>query len=410
MTLSATLPASQRAPACPVDFWAADFTGRSYAGYRTIRATAPIVWYRPGHCFLVTRYRDAVSILRDPRFGAFDMFVIWHKLARKLGRDYRDALDLISYFSFRTDDARHDMLRRVVARGVAPYAGGHPAIRQRVDRKLKAAARDGGFDLASDFARYLFFDVMCDLMGIGEEERDLIRAISTETRILEATLSMSFRDEFAASISGHLAILRRHVAAVLERGEPGFIATVHAALPDEETDKLKATATLVTVILMMANDATGGCITFPVLNLLTEKDASGHPLVEQPRWGEISDEAIRYASPVDIVSRSPREDVEIAGSHIRAGELVMLSLMCANHDPAEFGEEADAVSINAGKGMGIPFSAGMHVCVGNRLSRIIIRQAYEALAALPPLRLAGEPTYGDGKVVRTITTLPVEFN
>jgi hypothetical protein len=55
------------------------------------------------------------------------------------------------------------------------------------------------------------------------------------------------------------------------------------------------------------------------------------------------------------------------------------------------------------------FAAGAHICVGLKISRNIVRNAYEGLAELPPLKLAGRGTQGAGKVVRTLNSLPIEF-
>ena len=159
----------------------------------------------------------------------------------------------------------------------------------------------------------------------------------------------------------------------------------------------------------MANDATAGCINFPVLSMLDEAGHDGHRRVPQQRWGEISDDAIRYASPVDVLSRMATQDMEIVGYPLRKGELVLFSLICANHDPTRFGESADAVTLEPGKRIGIPFGIGTHVCVGNKLSRVILKEAYAALARLPAMRTTGRPTYGIGKTIRTITSLPIEF-
>ncbi|MEX0853310.1 MAG: cytochrome P450 [Bauldia sp.] len=405
-----TRPPKSRAPPCPVDFLTADFTRDRIAGYRAIRQAGPLVWYRPARGFLVTGYRDTTSALRDQRLAEFDIFFDWRKLGPKLGRDYSQALEFFSYMPFRHEGQRHAQLRRAMATGVAPYVGGHPAIRARIDRTLAGVVDDGGCDLANQFANFLFFDVMCDLLAIGEDERGFIKPIATMSRLLESTLPLSHRNRFADHIGGYVGFLREHAARALQRQEPGFFTGVHNALPADEPDKLKATAILATIILMMGNDAIGGCISFPVDNLLSETDRQGRPLVAQPSWAEISDDAIRFASPVDLLTRVATEDVEIVGCLVEKGETLIFSLICANHDPAEFGEWADSVTVKPNKETGIPFGAGSHLCVGNRLARVVVKEAYEALARLPQMRISGDLVYGEGRVVRTIASLPVEFN
>jgi cytochrome P450 len=129
----------------------------------------------------------------------------------------------------------------------------------------------------------------------------------------------------------------------------------------------------------------------------------------QAEWKGIADEALRYASPVDLLTRVALEELEVGGCRIGRGEALIFSLLCANHDPAQFGEFAGMVTAKSNSSDAIPFGAGAHLCVGNRLSRIVVAEAFSALAELPAMRAAGEVKYGPGRVVRTIASLPVEF-
>jgi cytochrome P450 len=402
------LPPSDRVPPCPIDFLADGFTRDRLAAYATIRQAGPIVWYRPTHGFLVTGYRDTLSLLRDHRLAEPDIFLAWHKLGPKLGRDYSDALEFFTYFPFRHEGQRHTQLRRAMAIGLAPYLGGHPAIGRCIERRLSPIRAAGGFDLAGEFGNFLFFDVVCDLLGIDPDQREYIRPIASMSRLLEWTLPASFRSSFADHIGAYLLVLEEHVARALRAEAPGFFTSAYNGLPAEEPQKLKATAILAAILMMMGNDAIGGCISFTTADLLQPGGAAARPA--QAAWGTIADEAIRFASPVDLLTRVAEDDVEVAGCSIAKGEALIFSLLCANHDPAEFGEFAGAVTEKANSASGIAFGAGAHLCVGNRLSRVVVAEAFEALAQLPAMRLAGEVVYGPGRVVRTVASLPVEFH
>jgi cytochrome P450 len=132
--------------------------------------------------------------------------------------------------------------------------------------------------------------------------------------------------------------------------------------------------------------------------------------VPQNRWGEISDDAIRYSSPVGFSTRVVTNDkTVIGGCPISRGQILVISPFAANRDPAVFGSEPGRIMPRQKTGVGMAFAAGAHICVGLRISRSIVRGAYDGLAELPPLKLAGRGTQGTGKVVRVLDSLPIEL-
>ncbi|WP_460696288.1 cytochrome P450 [Nocardia thraciensis] len=92
--------------------------------------------------------------------------------------------------------------------------------------------------------------------------------------------------------------------------------------------------------------------------------------------------------------RWAHEDVELAGTRIRAGDMVLARLGAANRDPAHFPEpdtfdpSRNAAREQAGRHMA--FGRGPHHCLGAALARLEIGIALQTLAdRLPDLRLHG---------------------
>jgi cytochrome P450 len=397
-----------RAPASPVDTTTVEFARNAIAGYSRIRSEGPVVWQRESRGFLLTRYTDAAAALRDARLLAPDLSLIWRELQHKLGRNYADAIRLFSFMPFVLEGERHNQLRRALALGVAPFAGGAAEFHQSIERALSRVRSDGGFDVAADFAGHLLFDIMCALMKIAEEERSALKPIATLSWALETILPVTERDRVAYQIASALTFLRQHVSAtVIHSGDEGFLGAIYRALPEAEPDKIDVVAIIAAVMLVMGNDALGACIADAVRHLKSE---GGHATPLQEAWESIADDAIRFVAPVDFINRIASQDVEIAGCQFHRGERIIISPLCANHDPEEFGEQAGRVTMKPGKSTGLTFGAGSHQCVGNRFSRTIVRSAFAALARLPEFRLAGVVAFGPGKIVRSLASLPVEFH
>jgi cytochrome P450 len=186
-----------------------------------------------------------------------------------------------------------------------------------------------------------------------------------------------------------------------------LIHHIERNLPDDEPDRTSATAHLLTVVLVMGNDALAGCITYPVRHMLGD-DAVPDRAPPQSAWGAISDDAIRYASPVGFSTRRAVSDTEVGGYPLKAGDIVSIAPFAADRDPAVF-EHPGHITPRPKLGVGMAFAAGAHVCVGLRLTRSIVHCAYKALAELPPLKASGSVSQGEGQVVRMLTSCPVEF-
>ncbi len=160
-------------------------------------------------------------------------------------------------------------------------------------------------------------------------------------------------------------------------------------------------------MLVMGTDALAGCLGFALPRLLAQVEEGAR--IPQKEWARISDDAIRYATPVAFANRILTADATIGGCPLRSGERLVLSMLSANHDPAEFGPDADRIALRPRMDTGLAFGAGAHVCVGARMSRNIVRRAFVGLAALPALTAIGSLKQGEGTVVRTLISYPLRI-
>jgi cytochrome P450 len=125
-------------------------------------------------------------------------------------------------------------------------------------------------------------------------------------------------------------------------------------------------------------------------------------------WPNTVEEILRLDSPVQMSARVARKDLDVAGTPVKRGELVILHLAGANRDPKVFTDphRFDIERDNAGKHLS--FSGGRHFCLGAALARaegeVGLRTFFERF---PNARLAGGGSRRDTRVLRGWSSLPI---
>jgi cytochrome P450 len=127
----------------------------------------------------------------------------------------------------------------------------------------------------------------------------------------------------------------------------------------------------------------------------------------------VVEETLRYWGPVDFIARRiAREDVEVGGTVIPAGEQAAIGLASANRDPDRFANP-DVFDISrADANRHVAFGKGIHACLGAPLVRLEGQVAFATLfRRFPELRLAvpTEEVRWGGSLLRGFARLPVLF-
>jgi cytochrome P450 len=125
------------------------------------------------------------------------------------------------------------------------------------------------------------------------------------------------------------------------------------------------------------------------------------------------EELLRYDGPVETsTERFAREDVAIGQTVIPKGEMVMVVIAAADHDPQRFADP-DTLDISRADNKHLAFGKGIHFCLGAPLARMEGQIAIGTLLRrMPNLRLKDSPetlTWRPGLVLRGLKALPVTF-
>jgi len=376
-----------------------DYMQNPHEVHHMLRAEGPVREVRMPQglkVWFVTRYDEVKTALTAPG------------ISKKLvGRVRHDALTEHIVFM---DPPHHTRLRKLVTK---PFTARRvEALRPRVEEiaaELIAKLDDGDVvDLLDVFAVPLPVAVISELLGIPIDNRDEFRQWSNQL------INVSTPDEVQAATSGMADLLYRHVREV-QAAEPDdtfFSALVHA---DDSGDRL-STEELVSMaflLLVAGHETTVNLIGNAVFSLLQNPDQL-QILKDKPELIPAStEEFLRLEGPINVATfRFTKEDVDLGGVTVPAGEILMVSLVAANRDPEKY-ENPDQLDVTRSAQGHVAFGHGIHFCLGAPLARLEFDVALtQLLARFPNLELAAEPetlVWRDSTLVRGLHTLPVRL-
>jgi len=119
-------------------------------------------------------------------------------------------------------------------------------------------------------------------------------------------------------------------------------------------------------------------------------------------------EILRYEPPVQLVARTALEPVELAGTMVEPGSMILGLVAAANRDPAQV-KEPEVFDVARDKIPALSFGAGPHYCLGAHLAGLQGEALFpRLLRRFPRMRLAGPPVYrSPGSTLRGLESLPL---
>jgi len=387
-----------------------------YPLFESKRAECPVQLVRlaDGHdAWLILGYEDAHQALKDGR----------------LSKDIVAALDEnpevvdpglpgpgLARHMMNLDPPDHERLRRLVSKAFVPsrVAALEPSIQAIADElldELERAGPDAVVDLVGGFAYPLPFRVICELLGVPQEDRLPLREAF---RTLFQPWSGSPPPEAVAASDLIVASLEKLVAVHREQAQDDLVGVLVAAGEDDRLTEQELLSSLFQ-LFVAGHDTTTSLIGNGVVDLQAHPEQWRLLCDDPAQLPAAIEELIRFSAPVlHATFRVTTEAMAIGGVDIPAREQVLICLGAANHDPAIF-EDAEALDISREPRPHLGFGFGIHFCLGAPLARLEARVAFATLLArFPDLSLAVDRstlrwTHGDGIVLRGLDTLPVRL-
>jgi cytochrome P450 len=386
-----------------------EFIRDPYPTYHRMREAAPIM-YTPLDLWVATRHEDIVSILKDRRFGK----LFRHRTELRYGPEIFEepAIRGLGNMMLVLDPPDHTRIRGLVAKAFTPRSieAMRARIEEIVDELIDKVIDRGEMDLVWDFAHPLPVIVICDMLGLPEDDRgQFLRASSINGRLIDPVpMSRAELDEVNATAVKTNAYFE-HLFE-LRRREPADDLTTLLVQVEEEGEKLTEVELESNVNLLFAagHETTASMIGNGMLALHRNPDQLAALKADLSLAKNAAEEILRYDSSVQMTSRTALEDVEVGGQVIREGEQIVTILGAGNRDP-EAWDAPDDFDIARPSVKAISFGGGIHMCLGAPLGRlegeIAIRRLVERI---PDLKLVNTetPEWRPNFTLRGLKTLP----
>jgi hypothetical protein len=393
-------------------------------GPALIDLTDPEFWQDPHPVFRAARERHPIA-----RSSTGQHWVVRGDAVEKLAIDPRvesGSVDVLSRHGIEgplldwwrlmltnLNGPQHARLRGLVARAFTPRAVDRlrGRIREHALALLRRHADRGRLDVVADFAHELPSLLFCDLLGVPEADRAEFAEASTRLgQVLAEVIPAELRARTEEALVGLNTALAGLIAERRRRPGPDLLGTlVAAADASDEAFSDDELVVLAINVLFGGHDSSRSLIAVAALLLLRHPDQLARLRRDPGLIPSAVEEILRYEPVVGSMGRVPREDIEVEGVRLPAGQALQLSLVAANRDPAVF-EDPDRFDVGRPAQRSLAFGWGAHHCLGAALARAELQEILGVLIRCPRLELAIEkPRWVPFTYIRKLESLPVLF-
>jgi cytochrome P450 len=391
-----------------------DFIRNPYPAYERLRTTDPMHVTSFG-AFVASRHAEASLVLRDKRFGKD--FV--ERSKRRYGPDIMQEpiFRAMSHWMLQQDPPDHTRLRGLVVKAFTArrVEDMRPRIQQVVDQTIDAIIDHGRMDLIEDFAFRLPVTIICDMLGIPEEHREMFYKGSRDGGRILDPVPMTKEEIAQANAGNAMAKMYFEQLFELRRKNPGEDLTTQLVQAEEDGSKLSNEELTANIILLFGagHETTVNLIGNGLLALHQNPDQLALLKADPSLISNAIEEFLRYDSSVQLTGRVALEDIEdLGGKKIPKGESVLCLLGSANRDPAVYPDHPERLEVRRPNVRPLSFGGGIHHCLGAQLARIEAEIAIATLLRrIPDLRLddADNPQWRPTFVLRGLKQLSASW-
>lgn len=360
-------------------------------------AEAPVFYNPDFDLWVVTRYEDIWTILRDnDRFTSSASVSVGAEVPDEvtaiLAEGWGEVDTLVT-----NDPPAHTRFRSLVNKAFTPrrVSGREDHIREIANGLIDAFIDAGKVEIVDAFAVPLPLTVIAEILGIPTADMQKFKQWSDDITARLMPLPLDRQIECAKS----LVAFQKYMSALLDEREKSprddmltdlLNARVEGVEPLTRGEQLN----MLQLMLVAGNETTTSLIGSMVRIYLDRPD-EWRALGADPSLAPAAvEEALRMESPVQGLFRSTTEELELGGVRLPKGAHLQLLYGGGNRDASEFPAPEEFKPGRENGASHLAFGGGVHFCLGAALARLEGRIALETLSArLPDIKIdASGPT------------------
>jgi cytochrome P450 len=384
--------------------------------YRAARSR-PVAFSPSIGAYMVTRYADLKAVIDDPgTFSSSAALPMIYDNPPEVVAELKAGNVPETTMVVNEDEPRHRPMRRLFDAGFsgARVRAMMPTMRQRAS-ELIFGFSGGSTDLVAEYAIPFVQAVISAIIGFPPEDTARIQAWTddfvllwnplapVEGKVAAARRMGDYTRYLQALIDDRRANRREDLTSDLVHGANGF-----PGLGDDYVHNMIRGAARVAGF-----DTTRDAITATVLLMLQDPAIRAQVTADPARaLPKLTEEALRRDAPHRGLFRITTRPVELGGTQLPQGALLLLLFGSGNRDEAVFPDPDTADLDRPNVREHLAFGTGLHMCPGAPMARAEIRVALETLVTrLPGLRLADgyEPVYIASYFFRGLESLRVSW-
>ncbi len=343
-----------------------------YPTYARMRDEAPVYRNDERNFWALSRYEDVMAGFRDS-----ERFSNAHGVSIDPAASGPNAHRTMSFLAM--DPPEHGRMRGLVSRGFTPrrVAAMEDDIRALTVSHLDACLQSGSFDFVGDLAAKVPMDVISQMLGVPQADRERLRRASD----LLVHREEGVTDVPKAGVEAAIELAVYYSEMIADRRiNPGD--DLVSALCEVETDGDRLTDDEITSFLFLmvvaGNETTTKLLAHAWYWAWANPDERAKVFADPARIPDWVEETLRYDTSSQMLARVTTTDVTLHGTTIPAGDRVLLLAGSANRDHRQF-PDPDRFDLDRDTTGIASFGVGRHFCMGASLARLETRVVLEEL-------------------------------
>ncbi|CAN7674719.1 cytochrome P450 [Mycolicibacterium frederiksbergense] len=351
-----------------------EINANPYPAFARLREEAPLYYNEEFDFYALSRFADVNKALIDHETFSSARGAIIELIKANI--------EIPSGALIFEDPPIHTTHRKLLARMFTPrkIAALEPKIREYCAAALDPLVGAGRLDFITDFGAIMPMQVISTLLGIPEDDQEMIRDHGNDQMRTEAGKPMKAASE--GMIDG--SIFETYIDWRKDNPSDDIMTDL---LNVEFTDEQGVTRRLtreelliyINVVAGAGNETTTRLIGWAA-KVLAEHPDQRRQLVENPALiPQAIEELLRFEPPAPHVARYVTRDVEYYGQTVPEGASMMMLIGSAVRDSRQFPPDGEVFDIHREQRQHLAFSVGTHFCLGSALARLEGRIALEEM-------------------------------